>query len=431
MSLSREEKDVFTALVAEYAKKETVSAFRQALEQREKSALLCDKNRLDKQTFQEKCHVFQDAEDDYLFRFDKEERLGKTLSHALGAFYILDASSARFTKEISALLPEKALVLDLCAAPGGKSIGLKLRRTDVLLFANDISRSRALEMAHNVERMGLCIPLLSVDPLSLDLPPIFDAILLDAPCSGSGMIRKEEKMAHDWSRKKMESLLPIQQKLLQKAYALLKPEGILAYATCSLSKEEDEDQIETFLNENKDASEIIVNENKKYVRGKHGIHLLPGTFDGEGFYFAFVRKGPGRKEHWTPFKAKKKSPEEGYRLFQAHHQDYLVEELPSDLVHLPFLKPGIRLYDASEHPKFPFDHDYCKVTTKYPTLALTEEEAIHFLRGEEIRTASDKEDGIYVLTYDGLRISFAKKVQSKIKNYLNKGLRQDVLPDSI
>lgn len=428
MALTDSEKDFFSTLVADYAQKEVFFSFRKALDKVGKNAFV--RNRLlreDDPSFT-RLPVQADPEDGFLYRFDRSQRLGKSLLHALGAFYILDASSARFTWELSRLLPPRALVLDLCAAPGGKSISLKVRRPDVRLFANDISRPRALEMARNVERMGLCIPLLSLDPLSLDVPSLFDAVLLDAPCSGSGMVRKEEKMAKDWSRKKVESLLPIQEALIDKALSLLKDGGILAYATCSLSKEEDEDQVERLLRRNGDVQELALEERKEYCRGRHGVHLLPGTFEGEGFFFSFLRKKGRDAREAAEFKPKKKAPEEGYSLFTYRRQDYLVESMPSDLVHLDYLKPGIRIFDASDHPKFPYDHDYAKVTTKHPLLPLSEEEAVRYLRGEELRTNRNEGDGIYVLTYDNLRISFAKKDGSRIKNYLSKGLRQEVLP---
>lgn len=365
--------------------------------------------------------------DNNYFYFDKEEyRMGNNLLHHAGFFYILDPSSAYMTERLSTIVEKNALALDMCAAPGGKSISLKLRRPDIDIVANDIAIDRAKEMNRNIERMGLDIKTMAIDPLRLDLSGTFDLIILDTPCSGSGMIRKERKMLEDWSQKKVERLLPIQEQLLEKAYSLLSPGGILAFSTCSLSYEEDDGQIERFLGHHKDIQEIIVPVEKNVIRKKHGYHLIPGIFQGEGIYFCFLRKEgtPGKAREET--KSKERSPVDGYRIYKTKENSYLTKHLPIPISKLSFLRPGIPLYDKSEYPKCSYGHGYAKIATQFDRIELGKEDAIRYFAGEEITTDSPLPDGLYILTFLRMPLGFSKKVGRRLKNYLPKGLRAKV-----
>ena len=167
--------------------------------------------------------IRKDEEDSLLYRFDKDDvPLGKSADHFSGAFYILDPSSATISYYLKDYLKKDFNCLDLCGAPGGKTISLAMRRKDGFYLCNDISYQRANEIRKNVERLGLTNVLsLSIDPMNISSDLLFDCIILDVPCSGSGMIRKEEKMKEDWSTDKVERLLPIQKNLLEKGYQLL------------------------------------------------------------------------------------------------------------------------------------------------------------------------------------------------------------------
>ncbi|MFA6587415.1 MAG: hypothetical protein WCS91_05790 [Bacilli bacterium] len=371
----------------------------------------------------------QDSQDQELFRFDNDERLGKSLLHFGGAFYLLDPSSAAISYYLKDLVGENPLVLDLCAAPGGKSICFSFRRPDSLILANDISYTRAEEISHNTDRLGLTNVLtLSLDPQKLSLPPLFDLVILDAPCSGSGMFRKDRKMAEDWSEDKESRLLPLQKDLLNKADTFLKKGGILAYSTCSLSVKEDEEQITLFLKNHKEYEEIRIAASKNIMEGKKGYHMVPGLSDGEGIYFCFLRKKEGQVVLPQEMKYKDKSPVFGLKAFSYRKNTFLLQRMYKDFVSLPFLTPGIKVNDDSPHPKCPYDHAYSKVADVVPLLPLSEEEAISYAKGEEIRVSSSAKDSLVILTYEGIRLGFGKKVGGRIKNYLPKGLRMNLLP---
>ncbi len=365
----------------------------------------------------------KDPSDPILYRFDKEEdRMGKTMEHFGGCFYILDPSSSRISYYLEKMLKPGFLSLDMCAAPGGKTIAMNLRRRDGLYIANDMSFERAIEIDKNSQRMQMDnILTMSVDPMKLQTGPIFDLVIADVPCSGSGMIRKEKKMRHDWSKEKVERLLPIQENILSKAYDLVANDGIIAYSTCSLSVEEDEEQVIGFLKKHPDCTLIEIEKEDGMVAGEKGIgyHMVPGLYDGEGIYFALIRKG---KEENKPLHMMAKLKEEnGHFLFPYKNNLYLVPRMYEEISDLPYIAPGIRKLDRSEHPKCEFDHAYSKVGTDVPTLSLTREQAVSYIQGNEIRT--NDQDGLYVLVYKKMRLGFGKSVQGRIKNYLPKGLR--------
>lgn len=363
--------------------------------------------------------------DKRILYFDKEEnKMGKSLLHFGGAFYIMDASSSIISYYLTPLLGKTPCVLDMCAAPGGKSIALSFRKQDALIVSNDISYTRALEIAKNTDRLGLAnILSMSMDPLKINLPPLFDVILLDVPCSGSGMIRKEPKMKEDWSMEKVQHLLPIQENLLDKAYTLLKKDGILAYSTCSLSIEEDEDQIQKFIRKHPDIEEIKVKVSEDIIPGKYGYHLIPGIYKGEGIYYCFLRKKEGQAYTPDEIKYKIASPVSSLKVFPYRKNQFLLPRMYKELSSLPYIVPGIKQLDDSPHPKCPFDHAYSKVCEDIPLLEITKEQAFLYADGQEITLSSSEEDGLKVICYEGLRLGFGKKVRNKLKNYLPKGLK--------
>ena len=183
--------------------------------------------------------------DEQNYSYKNEIKISHSLLYNLGVIYPLDYSSSYIIKAIKDYLPSYPLVLDMCAAPGGKSISLSFLKEDALITSYDISYSRVLEMIKNVDRSGLNnIFINSIDPLKLNYFETFDFIILDAPCSGSGMFRKEEKMLDDLTEKKIQKLLPIQKDLLKKAVTMVKKGGYILYSTCSFSIDEDEKQVE-------------------------------------------------------------------------------------------------------------------------------------------------------------------------------------------
>lgn|GEM_PF-463376 len=368
-----------------------------------------------------------DKKDPLLFRFRNGERMGKSLEAFGGGGYLLDPASASVSYYLAPLLPAQATGLDLCAAPGGKSITLALRRRDVLLFANDLSYSRMDEMRKNVERMGLTnVCCFSMDPKNLPSLPGFDFVILDAPCSGSGMFRKERKMAEDYSEAKVRRLLPVQGALLDKAATMLRKDGILAYSTCSLSVEEDEDQVKAFLNRHPEFVEVPIPKERGLVPGRFGVHFLPGFFDGEGLYLCLLRKKQGESLRFEEAKLKERPLLEGKVTFRLRKSRSVVDRMPAALARLHYLSVGLKVDEESDHPKTPFDHAFSKVLPQANLLPLDEKEALAYARGEEVRPSSEAKDGLVVVCYRHLRLGFGRLVQGRVKNSLPKGLRMDL-----
>ncbi len=421
-----QDNSIFAKLLAPYCDNAEIAAFQTHLEDHPVSGLI--RNTYHDSSWNNE-GLRQDEEDGLLYRFDKETcPMGKSLFHFSGGCYLLDPSSATISYYLKNLLPENFVSLDLCGAPGGKTISLAFRRRDGFYLCNDLSYQRANETRKNFERLGLINTVsLSMDPLDLTLESSIDCVILDVPCSGSGMIRKEEKMKEDWSEDKVRRLLPIQSSLLEKAYSLLKKGGILAYSTCSLSIEEDEDQIKGFQSRHPDMEIIAVNRKKGMIEGKDGIgvHMVPGLFDGEGIYFCLLKKKDGKCIALSPLVSKEKPIYEGTISFTYKKNTYVVSKMYKEFAALPFVAPGLKIKDDSSHPKCEFDHALSKIDDRHPKIELDEKEAIAYAQGNEVHTTSKEKDGLCLLTCRGLVLGWGKKVGNRIKNYLPKGLREN------
>ena len=219
-----------------------------------------------------------------------------------------------YLQEPSAMTPASLLpvhpgdkVLDLCAAPGGKATELGVRlRGEGVLFANDISNSRAKALLKNLELFG--IPnmfVTSEDPGRLleKFPEYFDKILIDAPCSGEGMFRKDPKMIAGFEERGPEYYAGIQKQLVLQAADMLKSGGMLLYSTCTFSRKENEDVISFLLKEREDFDVICVPRYEGFSDGlgegsiKNCVRIWPHRMGGEGHFAALLQKKPHRQEN--------------------------------------------------------------------------------------------------------------------------------------
>lgn len=373
--------------------------------------------------------VRQDTENPTVFRYDMETvSPGKSILHEGGAFYIADPSAFEAIANLG--FNNRKLVLDLCAAPGGKTIAYALNNPDSLIIANDISRLRAEELSKNIERLGLAnVICTSLDPsfFSSNLSGVFDLVILDAPCSGTGMFRKEAKMEDDWSYDKTLRLTPIQDSLLKTAASLIRPGGQIIYLTCSFLKEEDEDRISEFLSNNSSFSIHQLKIKETYYQGTlpFSIHLFPTHFQGEGHFFQILDKvGEGCDFLF----------EDKPSLFSQDHGLYETEILKDKwglthsshfFSHLPFLRLGVKLTDTSQYAKSPFDHALSHwAKPGLPQYELDSEQAKSYLRGEESK--GSLKDGIYVASYEGLGLGLVSVKGGRIRNLYPKGLRRSL-----
>lgn len=188
-------------------------------------------------------------------------------------------------------------ILDACAAPGGKTAHLFEQQPNIKITALDISETRLARVAENCQRLGFKPTLITADATAIDdwwQGDTFDKILLDVPCSAMGVIRRHPDIKHLRRQDDIESLVKLQREILLKNWALLKPGGKLLYATCSLFKAENEEQIEWFLQQAKDvkvaALPACVMQLESRADLKNGVQLFPVSGVTDGFYYSLLEK---------------------------------------------------------------------------------------------------------------------------------------------
>lgn len=216
------------------------------------------------------------------YYFDENVRPGKHPYHEMGLYYIQEPSAM---SAAALLAPKPGMrVLDLCAAPGGKSTQLATYLGDSgLLVSNEINTQRSRILSQNIERMGIKNAIVTNEDsfvLASHFPGFFNAIQVDAPCSGEGMFRKLPEAIEQWSIENVAICAARQKEILDNAAVMLKPGGVIVYSTCTFSKEENEDVIEYFLERHPD---FTLEEMERF---------WPNKVDGEGHFVAkLVRRG--------------------------------------------------------------------------------------------------------------------------------------------
>lgn len=232
------------------------------------------------------------------------------LFHA-GTYYVQEASSMFLGYIYSLLMKnESPWVLDLCAAPGGKSTHLaSMMGGDGWLVSNEITKSRVNILAENMQKWGAPnVMVTSNTPDELgELTSFFDMIVVDAPCSGEGMFRKDEKAIEEWSPENVLFCAERQRQILKDIYPALKEDGILVYSTCTYNQEEDEKIVSWLINE-LGAELLSVPINKVWgIRATDfGYHFYPHKTKGEGFFLAVLKKCSSDSHHLNQRKPKAK-----------------------------------------------------------------------------------------------------------------------------
>ncbi len=366
----------------------------------------------------------------HAYIYDKNEyQLGKSIYQTLGCYYL---------QEPSAMIPSYLLspkdndtVLDLCAAPGGKSVQASfLMHNKGVIISNDISHSRAMAILENVERLGLGNLVITNNDFAKiykNYLSYFDKIIVDAPCSGSGMFRKEEKMLSDWSYNKVLKYQQEQKQLVLIAYQMLKPGGTMVYSTCSFSEEEDEDVI-THLLFNTDAQLSPINHSPLFYKNKKqpiGVHLLPSIFPGEGHYICLIKK-PGilkeNKEENGPTKNNQNKNIDCLCTYVEKYGNTLFGfQKAFKNKGLSIIRTGVKIGELI-HNDIKYDYHYSHfVDTFSPAFSLNFTELEQYFTGNIIRTSCPK--GNVLLQYENINVDITKCDISVIKNHLPKSLR--------
>ena len=231
------------------------------------------------------------------YYYDPASRPGLHPYHEAGVYYLQEASAMSAVALLDPKPGEK--ICDLCAAPGGKSTQIAGRMLGQgLLLCNEYSPARAKILARNIERMGVANAIVTnekTERLAAKLPGFFDRVLVDAPCSGEGMFRKEEAAVTDWSQQTVEMCAARQAEILDNAARLLKPGGRLVYSTCTFAPEENEQTVAAFLDRHPEFAPERVDA-PWFTPGEQGTYRMwPHKLRGEGHFGAVLRKLDGEE----------------------------------------------------------------------------------------------------------------------------------------
>ena len=429
--------DFETLLQNQYGDKEA-SALLSALEEERTHSLVLNDKKIKDQDFEAtypnvRKHPFVP----HAYYYDpKEYDFGKSFLYDVGAFSIQDASAMMVPYLLD---PQKEdVILDFCAAPGGKSVLLSLLKDDQgLIVSNDLSYPRAKILSAAIERMGRGNVLACANDFSLiykNYRETFDKILLDAPCSGTAMFRKNEQAKKEWSIAKSLKFSLVQKELLDEAAYMLKPGGVIAYSTCSFMKEENEDVVLSFLEKHPDFHVLKASiDDPSFYHSpvlKEGIHFLPNRFEGEGQYICLLKKNGSIERSTSPsFRVEKKYlpflKEYGLenRETLLLHDSLYSATLPFPVSKLNVLRYGVKAIDDLKL-MIP-DHALARYLDPSYSLSLNEKETRAYVRGETFQI--DAEDGFHVVSHQGLTLGWIKAVKGIAKNHYPKGLRHDYL----
>ena len=381
-----------------------------------------------------------------------EEKPGKQPYHAAGLYYVQEPSAMSVVPCLGIEPGHK--VLDLCAAPGGKSTqAAAYLNGQGLLVSNEIEPKRARVLSENIERMGIKNAVVTNNtPQQLQrvFEGYFDRIIVDAPCSGEGMFKKEDSAIQDWSREGIEGCAMRQSEIIESAGAMLKPGGLMVYSTCTFSTEENEGVIGDFLSRN---PEFIMEEIPKeygfapgfsqYGRGYDmtgAARLFPHRIKGEGHFICLLKKNSGTDGNQQNAEYKlKKDVLLDYCSFvkSSLHEEpcgrlYLKGEelyaLPDDLCQvngLRILRGGLQLGTLKKN-RFEPNHALALAlkenqTVRCQRLKTCNGSIFKYLSGEVLDT--DEADGWCLVTVDGYSIGWGKVSSGKMKNHYPKGLR--------
>lgn len=367
--------------------------------------------------------------------------IGNNPLHHAGAFYVQEPSA---TSAVTMLdVREGDYVLDLCAAPGGKStqIGAKLNGTG-LLWSNEIVRNRANILLSNIERMGISNAVVSncrPDELCKRLENRFDRILVDAPCSGEGMFRKNDA-EREWSVEHVKSCAARQLLILNSAKNALKNGGYMVYSTCTFSKEENEGVISRFLAENPDFE--LVDSGVTFGRSTldYARRIFPMD-GGEGHFAAKLHK---KGEPYSNYNIPKKNNKIDSKIFDFYDGIFIdrpfgenIEVIKDKIIVLPqnynfdvkglqILRAGVILGEIVKNRIEPHHSAFtaakkenCKSVVDFD---VNSKEISAYLHGEEIAVPQDVK-GYTAVCVNGITTGFGKASNSRLKNKYPKGLR--------
>lgn len=394
------------------------------------------------------------------YYFDENVRPGKHPYHEMGLYYIQEPSAM---SAAALLAPKPGMrVLDLCAAPGGKSTQLATYLGDSgLLVSNEINTQRSRILSQNIERMGIKNAIVTNEDsfvLASHFPGFFNAIQVDAPCSGEGMFRKLPEAIEQWSMENVAICAERQKEILDNAAVMLKPGGVIVYSTCTFSKEENEDVIEYFLERHPD---FTLEEMERF---------WPHKVDGEGHFVAkLVRRGcvdtdlkadrktkknknsKNRKNETKPALTKENMKLlsefldetisedmaawiKNSRLVMFGEQLYRLSDMEVDIKGLKVQRAGLHIGEFKKQ-RFEPSHSLAlalKLNDAKNVVKLTcdNPQTIGFFNGQSVmlsdEQAAECKKGWALVCVDGYPAGWGKVNGAQVKNHYPKGLRNKI-----
>lgn len=395
------------------------------------------------------------------FYYGKEDAPGKHPYHEAGVYYIQEPSAMAPAAYLEAKPGER--VLDLCAAPGGKTTQIaSYMKGQGILISNEIHPARAKILSENVERMGIGNAMVtneSPQKLADTFSEYFDRIMVDAPCSGEGMFRKNEIACEEWSLENVKICAERQDEILDCAASMLKPGGRIVYSTCTFAPAENEGSISRFLERHSDFS-IVDAERFKGMEGgvadwvdnpacgiEKTIRLWPNKLHGEGHYVAVLQKDgtcDASYEGYCKNGLQKGISEKECKEYLAFCEDFLRIKLEGTLLkygdqlylapkgmpstnQLKVLRPGLHLgtmkknrFEPSHALALSLKPQDAEYVADFPADGA---EIRAYLNGQTLNYEGEK--GWYLITVDGYSIGWGKLAGGVMKNHYPKGLRKN------
>ncbi|MDE6845711.1 MAG: RsmF rRNA methyltransferase first C-terminal domain-containing protein [Lachnospiraceae bacterium] len=402
------------------------------------------------------------------YYYQAADQPGRHILHEAGAYYIQEPSAMAVVEILDPKPGEH--ILDLCAAPGGKSTQIAGRMEGKgLLVSNEIIPNRAKVLSQNIERMGIhnCVVCNETpERMAGFFLGFFDRIVVDAPCSGEGMFRKDDTAIAEWSEEHVEMCAQRQYGILTQAATMLKPGGLLVYSTCTFAPDENEGVISRFIREHEDFVIADIPHDKAFLAGRpdwirnpvegleRTMRLMPYKIRGEGHYIAALRRlggkhdtiaelevKAGKQANIAESKINKKSnvykflteelglaedwlKRQHGRIQMFGDQIYLVPEAMVSMDGMKVVRPGLHLGTDKKNRIEPA-HALALALDIEETdkkISLSEEEAGRYLHGESLLCEAQK--GWTLLTYDGYPLGFGKAANGQMKNHYPRGLRK-------
>ena len=395
------------------------------------------------------------------YYYENTEQPGKHEFHEAGLYYIQEPSAMSVVEYLEVKPGEQ--VLDLCAAPGGKTTQIAgFMKGEGLLVCNEIHPQRAKILSENIERMGVKNAVVTNETpqrLSAVFPGFFDKILVDAPCSGEGMFRKNEEALEEWSAENVQMCADRQDEILEEVAKMLRPGGRICYSTCTFAPAENEDCMARFITNHPEFHLVEVKKkgnmssgNAKFANSEvegldKTIRLWPHKLDGEGHFIAVLEKEGQLDASYKPMPQRgneKPLKEKEYQEFLDFQKEalssplgkecilfgeqlYAIPENMPALKGLKVLRPGLHL-GTLKKKRFEPSHALALSLKKEEVLRSWNlesgtREVKQYLSGQTFQAEGEK--GWYLILVDGYSIGWGKLAGGIMKNHYPKGLRKN------